>query len=144
MINRASIKAAIRRIVGHDGRTFQVTADFLGVAKSDVSYWCSDSHERHIPFDHLVDLDAVSNDSVLKEWAASRGYDLVKRKPIAEDDANILKVVGGFSRDSGKLGEVVLDAAADYHFTPAEKRLIRDNIAPVKDRIADLERAIGG
>lgn len=144
MINRATIKAAIRRIVHHDGRTMQVTADFLEVAKSDVGYWCNDNHERFIPVDHLVDLDAVSGDAFLKEWAASRGYDLVKRDPVPDEAANILKIVGGFSKESGELVPLVLDAASDNHFTPAEKRLIRDNIAPVKDQLAALERAIGG
>ena len=73
MSTKADIKAATRRIVHHDQRTCQVTADFLGVTKGEVSYWCSDHHDRFIPVDHLMDLDAVSGDAFLKEWAALGG-----------------------------------------------------------------------
>lgn len=142
---KSIIKAVTRRIVGYDGRTFQVTADFLGVAKSDVGYWCNDGHERVIPADHLIELDAVSGDIFLQEWANSRGYDLVRRKKREADCVHhVLNSLGGFARDVGDFNAEVIEAYSDNEITPAERRRIYDKAAPVKDRITQIERAIGG
>ncbi|WLB14790.1 hypothetical protein QIH87_50125 (plasmid) [Bradyrhizobium elkanii] len=87
-------------------------------------------------------LDEAAGDLFLKEWARQRGYDLSQREAVGEVPSRVIAIMGHFAKEAGELGSVVLDAAQDNHFTPTEKRLIRDSIAPVKDLISALERAI--
>ena len=143
MVNRSSIKAIVRHLVDRVGGNLKA-AELCGALKSDVSFWCSDHHDRHAPIDHLMDLDEAGGDLFLKEWAQRRGYDLAPRQPSGEMPARVIAIMGHFAKEAGELGAIVLDAAEDNHFTPTEVRLIRDSIAPVKDLISALEKAIGG
>lgn len=143
MVNGAGIKAIVRHIVDRVGGNLKA-AELCGALKSDVSFWCNDHHDRHAPVDHLMILDEAADDLFLKEWALTRGYDLKPRQAHADIPAHVTKIMGHFAKEAGELSATVLEAAEDNHFTPTEKRLIRDSIAPVKDLISALERAIGG
>lgn len=135
MRNPATIKALTRHMVGLVGGP-KVAANICDVSEAEISYWCNDNHTRFIPADHLMDLDAAAGNLFVKEWARS----------ISEESkssaASVIKTIGNLSRATGNLEHTTLEAAEDNHFTPNEKRRIRDNIAPVKDFISHLERAI--
>lgn len=116
-----------------------IAAKLLGVSTTEISYWCNQDHTRFIPIDHLVDLDAHADDLFLKTWAAKRGFDLVARVPD-QRAAEVLDALAKFSKASGDLGFVALEAEADQHWTPNEIRNTREKIRPVKDSIEELER----
>jgi hypothetical protein len=141
MSNQANIKAITRHMVDRVGG-YQATSDICGVAKSDISHWCNDHHARFIPIDHLIDLDAAAGDLFLKEWARTRGYEITPVEKQIEAKPCVTSALGLLSKEAGELSFTVLEAFADHLFTPTEKRRIRDDIAPVKDAIAQLERAI--
>lgn len=136
------IKATLRRIVDKIGNS-KAAATICGARDCELSWWKLDHHDRHIPIDHLIRLDAAAGDIFLKEWAQARGYELTSVSRSAERAALcVIKSVGHLSKEAGELGFTVLEAAADSEITLAEKRRIRDDIAPVKEALAELERAI--
>lgn len=136
----SSLKAILRRAVEIVGGQIPA-AKLLGVSNNDVSLWCNDNHERFIPIDHLMDLDAATGDIFLKDWARKRGYDLAPLG-VSELQDNIFKIIGELSKASGNLDCTALEAAADHEITPNERRLIYDAMAVVRDRIDALERRI--
>jgi hypothetical protein len=135
------LKDVTRRTVSAVGAR-KNTANQLHVSQAEISYWCNDFMPRSIPAHHLVHLDEMAGDIFLREWAHRRGFDLVSRNPSQEASLCVIKSVGQLSKEAGELGFTVLDAVADNVITPAERRRIRDDIAPVKDAIDQLERAI--
>jgi hypothetical protein len=143
MTNQASLKALMRHMVNLAGGA-KAAAGICGAHEAEISYWSNDQHDRFIPVDHLTRLDQACDDLFLKEWARSRGFELTPREPAGEMPARVIAIMGHFAKEAGELGAIVLDAAEDNHFTPTEVRLIRDSIAPVKDLISALEKAIGG
>lgn len=136
----SSLKAILRHAIERAGGQIKA-AELLGVSTSEVSLWGNDNHNRYIPIDHLIDLDQQAGDIFLKHWARHRGYDLAPRDATPTKD-NIFKIVGEFSKAGGNLDCTALEAAADNHITPNERRAIHDAIAPVRDSIDELERFI--
>jgi DNA-binding transcriptional regulator YdaS (Cro superfamily) len=134
------LKAILRHAIERVGGQIKA-AQLLGVSTSEVSLWSNDNHSRFIPIDHLIDLDAAAGDVFLQDWARKRGYDLTPREPTSTKD-NIFKIIGEFSKAGGNLDCTALEAAADNHITPNERRAIYDAIAPVRDSIDELERYI--
>ena len=136
MCNQANIKALVRNMVGLVGGP-KVAAHICGVSETEISYWGNDSHNRFIPIDHLMDLDAACGNFFLKEWSRSISPD---NKQDAE--ASVLKTLAHFSRATGELECTTLEAFEDGQLSPAEKRRIRDHVAPVKNIIGQLEQVI--
>lgn len=139
MLDQPRIKAILRNMVDRAG-TSKRAAELCGVPASDMSLWTSDASDRNIPVDHLLLLDARVGHLFLEEVAADCGFDLKKR--AVPGDVPILETIGHLSKSIGHLVLVVLKAAADGVFCPREKREIRDHVAPVKDGLHNLERAI--
>lgn len=115
-------------------------AHLLDVSETELSYWCNPNHDRHIPIDHLVQLDALAGDRFLKTWARKRGYEIVKDDATIEAATNVFKTIGEFSKASGACAGVALVALADHDFTPNEKREVKEFLRPVKDSIDNLEK----
>ncbi len=138
-----NLKAELRRMVERAGGS-KKAAEIADAPCSDMSLWTSDASSRFIPVDHLMRLDADARvgDLFLKEWARSRGYELVSLDIIQVIAPTVIKSVAELSRSSGELEFTTLEAAEDGHITPAERRRIQDCIAPVKDKISQLEKAI--
>lgn len=136
---KTTIKEVTRHMVDRVGG-YQAAATICGVTKGEVSYWCNDHHDRFIPADHLMQLDAAAGDLFLKHHARQRGYDLVNRDTGCEAAANVFRVIGEFSKASGACAGVALEALADHEFTPNEKRAVREHLRPVKDSMDELER----
>ncbi len=138
MCNQANIKALTRNLVGIVGGP-KMAAKICDVSETEISYWCNDDHARFIPIDHLMDLDAAAGDVFLKEWARSRSRELTAKPDSA---ASLLKTLAQFSKTTGDLEFTTLDAVDDGILTNAEKRRIRDHVAPVKNIISQLEAVI--
>lgn len=142
MCHSATIKALIRHLVERVGGA-KIAAKVCGVSETELSYWKLDHHNRFIPIDHLMDLDAAGDDLFLKEWARLRGYELVKAE--VDQACNVteaIKAVGPLMKEAGEAASITINLAADGHISETDKRLIRDEIAHVKDATALLERAI--
>ena len=135
MSNQASIKAMTRNLVGLVGGP-KVAASICGVSETEISYWGNDNHNRFIPIDHLMDLDAAAGHVFVKEWARSVSPE---NKTSAE---SLLRTLAQFSKHTGELEYTTLDAAEDGEITRAEKRRILDHVAPVKNIISQLETVI--
>ena len=73
MCNKDNLKSITRHLVNRVGGAKQA-AHVCGVSETEISYWQNDHHDRFIPVDHLVDLDAAAGDLFLKELARMRGY----------------------------------------------------------------------
>jgi len=136
MSNQAGIKAMTRNLVGLVGGP-KVAADICDVSETEISYWCNDNHTRFIPIDHLIDLDAAAGNFFVKEWARS-----ISPECKTDSAASLLKTLARFSKSTGELECTTLEAAEDGQLTPAEKRRIRDHVAPVKNIISQLEGVI--
>lgn len=135
------LKAILRHMVVRAGGTNKAAA-LCGSPSSELSLWTNDESSRVIPVDHLLQLDAHVGDLFLREFALSRGYDLTPRDIKQNNAPTVIKTIAELSRAGGELEYTTLEAAEDSHITPAERRRIQDCIAPVKDRIAQLESAI--
>ncbi len=137
------IKATLRRMVARVGKA-TAASELCAAAGSDMSLWTSDASSRFIPIDHLMllDADAKVDDLFLKEWAYSRGYNLTPRDIKQSNAPTVIKTIAELSRASGELEYTTLAAAEDHIVTAAERRQIQNCIAPVKDRLAQLESAI--
>ena len=136
MSNQAGIKAMTRNLVGLVGGP-KVAASICDVSETEISYWCNDNHTRFIPIDHLMDLDSAAGNVFVREWARS-----VSPENRTDAAASLLKTLGQFSRHTGELECTALEALEDGKLTPAEKRRIRDHLAPVKNITTQLERVI--
>jgi hypothetical protein len=142
MSNAANIKALTRHLVERV-KNAKTAAAICGVSEMSISRWGDDKENQFIPIDHLVDLDAAAGDLFLKEWARTRGYEMISIQNTADPKSPcVTDALGMLSKKAGELICTVLEAFADHQFTPAEKRRIRDYIAPIKDAIAQLEKAI--
>ena len=141
MCNGKQLKAILRHMVARAGGTNKA-ADLCGSPSSELSLWTNDESNRFIPVDHLLQLDARVGDLFLKEFARLRGYELVAGAANAGEGASIIRSIAELSRESGQLEFTTLEAIEDNHLTPAERRRIQDCIAPVKDKIGQLESAI--
>lgn len=141
MCNQPNIKALTRHMVMRAGGA-KKSAHICGVTDGELSYWCNDRHDRFIPVDHLMDLDQQAGDLFLKAWARERGYELTPLDAKANNAASVIHTIAQLSRSSGELECTTLEAAEDNNITPAERRRIFDDIAPVKDSISRLEAAI--
>ncbi len=141
MRSAENLKAITRHLVSRVGAV-KAAAKICGVSETEVSYWQNDHHNRFIPIDHLVDLDKAAGDLFLKEWARARGFELVAVDAPQNSAPSIVNIIGQFSKEVGELDCVALAAASHGVMTPAEKRRIWDEIAPVKDSLAQLENAI--
>jgi hypothetical protein len=121
----------------------RAAAAICGVSAQLVSNWQLDSHDKtFIPIYRLLDLDAAAGDLFLKEWARARGYELVSSGARPDSTESLLRTLAQFSKHTGELEYTTLDAAEDGQLTPAEKRRIRDHVAPVKNIISQLEGVI--
>ena len=140
MCNGKQLKAILRHMVARAGGTNKA-ADLCGSPSSELSLWTSDESNRFIPVDHLLQLDARVGDLFLKEFARLRGYELIANN-MPSEGASIIRSIAELSRESGQLEYTTLEAIEDNHLTPAERRRIQDCIAPVKDKIGQLESAI--
>ena len=136
MSNHAALKAMTRNLVGLVGGQ-EVAAKICNATQAEISYWCNDGHDRFIPIDHLIDLDAAAGNFFVKEWARS-----VSPECKTNNAASLLKTLARFSKSTGELECTTLEAAEDGQLTPAEKRRIRDHVAPVKNIISQLEGVI--
>ena len=136
MSNHAALKAMTRNLVGLVGGQ-EVAAKICNATQAEISYWCNDGHDRFIPIDHLIDLDAAAGNFFVKEWARS-----VSPECKTNSAASLLKTLARFSKSTGELECTTLEAAEDGQLTPAEKRRIRDHVAPVKNIISQLEGVI--
>ncbi len=141
MSNAENLKAITRHLVSRVGGS-KCAAHICGVSETEIGYWKNDQHDRFIPIDHLVDLDKAASDLFLKEWARTRGFELVALDVQQNNAPSILNVIGRFSKNAGELDCVALEAASDGKISATERRRIRDQIAPVKDSLAQLENAI--
>ncbi len=141
MCNQANLKALTRHLVARVGGP-KCAAQICGVSETEISYWGADHHNRFIPVDHLVDLDAAAGDLFLKDMARLRGFELVALESKQDAAANVFKAIGEFSKHGGELGFATLEAASDHKITPNEKRAIRDRMRPVKDALDKLENII--
>ncbi len=141
MYSKHGLKGFVRHLIQKVGGP-KSAAEIIKRGRSEISWWQNDNHPRFIPIDCLVELDAVAGDIFLKEWARLRGYELTSRDAQANIAPSVIKAVAELSRHSGELEFTTLDAVEDGNITPAERRRIQDRIAPVKDKIAQLEAAI--
>jgi hypothetical protein len=144
MSNQANIKAVTRHLVDRVGG-LQAAADICGTSKSEVSYWGNDNHDRFIPADHLVDLDAAADDIFLKEWARTRGYDLLAIEGGAAQQAAIESAIRAgalVAQAATAVNFNIVDLLSDGHKSATDERLIRDRLAQLKDEIDRLERSI--
>jgi DNA-binding transcriptional regulator YdaS (Cro superfamily) len=106
-----SIKAIFRHAVEKAGGR-KATAELLGVGTPELSLWGNDDHERFIPINHLMDLDAATGDIFLRDWARKRGYDLTALE-VSEPKDNIYKIIGELSKAGGNLDCAALEAWSD-------------------------------
>jgi len=141
MCNGKQLKAILRHMVARAGGTNKA-ADLCGSPSSELSLWTNDESNRFIPVDHLLQLDARVGDLFLKEFARLRGYELIAIEEQPNASPTVIKSIAELSRTTGELEYTTLEAIEDNHLTPAERRRIQDCIAPVKDRISQLESAI--
>jgi hypothetical protein len=143
MSNGESIKALTRHMVERV-KNAKTAAAICGVSEMSISRWGNDDENQFIPVDHLIDLDAAAGDLFLKEWARQRGYEITPRSRIAPKPS-VLASRARSERSPRRLANLASRfwrRLPITHLRPAEKRRIRDRIAPVKDGIAQLERAI--
>ena len=136
----SNLKAILRHMVARVGSSKRA-AELCGAPGCDMSLWTSDESSRFIPVDHLLQLDAHVGDLFLKEFARMRGYELVA-SDTTPGQASVIRSIAELSRESGQLEFTTLEAIEDNHITPAERRRIQDRIAPLKDKITQLEGAI--
>ncbi len=136
MANQADIKAKTRNLVGIVGGP-KVAAKICDVSETEISYWCNDNHNRFIPIDHLMDLDAAAGNVFVKEWAHS-----VSPENKSEQAASLMKTLAQFSKAGGELEFEALEALDDGHLTPTETRRVRDRITSVKNIASQLEQVI--
>lgn len=135
---KADFKALTRRMVDLVGGP-ELAATICGVSVAMISIWTRDENERLIPIDRNERLNEASGDMYLEELAHSRGYALVPLKERPDETASVLRTIAQFSRHAGQLDCTTLEAVEDGVLTPSEKRKIRDDIAPVKNIISQLE-----
>ncbi len=140
--NKPSIKSLTRHMVKRVGG-LDKAAQICGVSEQLVSNWQSDNHATtFIPIYHARTLDEHTGDLYLQDWARGRGYELIPLDIKPHDAMSVIKVTAELLRANGALEYVTLAAAEDNHFTPNEKREIRDHVASVRDRLDQLERIL--
>lgn len=139
-MNGSRLKALTRHMVARVGGQ-KVAATVCGCSVNDISLWGNDNSERFIPVDHLLLLDAAAGDLFLKEYAASRGYQLSggDPKPL---QTSIIQTIADLSKVTGELECTALKAAEDGTVCPRERRDIFDLVAPVEDRISQLKALV--
>ncbi len=140
MCNLPDIKSLTRNLVQIIGGPKEA-AHVCDVSQAEISYWCNDAHDRVIPLDHFLQLDAVAGNRGLTELAYVRG---ITRPTDAKPNRtlSINKTIAELARAAGELEYTTLDAADDGELTHNEKRRIRDRTAPLKNIIHTLEEVI--
>lgn len=135
------IKAITDQAIERVGKR-KFVAKLLGVSPTELSWWANENHERFIPIDHLVTLDAAAGDMFLKEWANRRGYDLAARDAEPARTTNIVKIIAQMAKDAGTVESATLEATTAPKFSVIREREILDDLRPLKNDIEQLEAAV--
>lgn len=117
-------------------------AKHLGVSERDISLWCNPDHDRFIPLDHALDLDALAGDMLLQKLARDRGFELVPLKDRPVDTEAAMQAAADLSKDSGELVHDVYQASHDGIITPREARGLRSRMGQVFNRLHELDGAL--
>jgi hypothetical protein len=152
MSNQSYIKSFTRnlvQIVGGPKEAVRICNQALEKAGADskvtlaeVSYWCNDAHDRFIPLDHFIDLDAAAGGRGLKELAQKAELEAARINAKPNRAQSILRTIAELSRRAGDLEYTTIDAAEDGELTPAETRRILDRAEPLKNIIHQLVEVV--
>lgn len=126
---RLAMKAAVRRAIDLAGGGRSVE-QATRVDHTMLSRYANPNvPEQHCPIDVAMDLDLeAGSDVILTAWADARGYDLVRREPVAASNAPWCMKIADMVAQDGRTVGALLQAVADGHISPADARCILPEI----------------
>lgn len=136
------------RMIDAAGSRKEVAA-VLGVHVNDLSNWCNPNHERVIPVDHMVDLDALADraDGVIKhrflrELARTCGFELVAMEDDQPDTAQLLDAVAEVVKHSADLNHETIAALRDGKLSPNEARSLESRMGMIFNGLHSVAGAL--